>query len=356
MAAAHTARLRRFDAAIAVSRATADAMDEKWHPSRPITVIPNGVDPVGHASTRARPADPVPGPPRPGEAACPPGRCLRRARRDHPEATLTLAGTRRRGDDPASSRSTRLGLTSSVSLPGFVDPVAAMAEHDVLAMLSVWENCSYALLDAAAHGLGVVASRRRRQPRDPPAGLPGRAPTTPTRSRTLWRRRASSPSCDRDWQTGRPWPTCASASPRCTPPTDDNHEPRSSRPWSPARPDEVRAARAAPGGPHRRLRALALLPLAQPRGARASPSTSWPWRPRRPGRPAVARPATQGCTHRVAWLSAGALLALLIYSGMANDIDWTRRVGHVAILAGLSGRAAPAESRCARRRSALPRV
>ena len=31
----------------------------------------------------------------------------------------------------------------------------------------------------------------------------------------------------------------------------------------------------------------------------------------------------------------GALLALLLYSGMANDVDWTRRVGHVAILAGL---------------------
>ncbi len=31
----------------------------------------------------------------------------------------------------------------------------------------------------------------------------------------------------------------------------------------------------------------------------------------------------------------GALLALLVFSGMANHIDWTRRVGHVAILAGL---------------------
>ncbi len=30
-----------------------------------------------------------------------------------------------------------------------------------------------------------------------------------------------------------------------------------------------------------------------------------------------------------------ALLALLVYSGMANHVDWTRRVGHVAILAGL---------------------
>ena len=31
----------------------------------------------------------------------------------------------------------------------------------------------------------------------------------------------------------------------------------------------------------------------------------------------------------------GALLALLLHSGLANDVDWARRMGHVAILAGL---------------------
>lgn len=31
----------------------------------------------------------------------------------------------------------------------------------------------------------------------------------------------------------------------------------------------------------------------------------------------------------------GALLALLLYSGVVNDVDWTRRMGHVAIMAGL---------------------
>lgn len=34
-------------------------------------------------------------------------------------------------------------------------------------------------------------------------------------------------------------------------------------------------------------------------------------------------------------LLLGALLSLLLYSGLANDVDWTRRIGHVAILAGL---------------------
>ncbi|MCM3631702.1 hypothetical protein M3194_30985, partial [Paenibacillus glycanilyticus] len=34
-------------------------------------------------------------------------------------------------------------------------------------------------------------------------------------------------------------------------------------------------------------------------------------------------------------LALGALLALLLGSGVANDVDWVRRLGHVAILAGL---------------------
>ena len=75
----------------------------------------------------------------------------------HPEATLTLAGT---GPEEHALRAhvDRLGLAGAVTLPGFVDPDDAMDSHDVLAMMSVWENCSYALLDAAARGMGVVAS------------------------------------------------------------------------------------------------------------------------------------------------------------------------------------------------------
>lgn len=78
-------------------------------------------------------------------------------RRTHPTATLTLAGTGPE-DDRLRAQVERLGLDGAVSLPGFVDPEPAMAEHDVLAMLSVWENCSYALLDAAVRRMGVVAS------------------------------------------------------------------------------------------------------------------------------------------------------------------------------------------------------
>lgn len=157
MAAAHTARMRRAHAAIAVSRATAEAMAEKWHPRVPVTVVPNGVDPVASpprapglrvlSLARLSPEKRLPAL-LDGFAAL---------RRDHPDATLTLAGTG--PEEPAlRAQVERLGLTAAVDLPGFVDPERAMADHDVLAMLSVWENCSYALLDAAARGMGVVAS------------------------------------------------------------------------------------------------------------------------------------------------------------------------------------------------------
>ncbi|GAA5108111.1 hypothetical protein GCM10023339_06780 [Alloalcanivorax gelatiniphagus] len=48
------------------------------------------------------------------------------------------------------------------------------------------------------------------------------------------------------------------------------------------------------------------------------------------------RPARGGASlPALAVVLVGALLALLTYSGMVNDIEWTRRVGHVAIMAGL---------------------
>ncbi len=48
------------------------------------------------------------------------------------------------------------------------------------------------------------------------------------------------------------------------------------------------------------------------------------------------RPARGGARlSSVVVVLLGALLALLLYSGITNQVDWTRRVGHVAILAGL---------------------
>jgi glycogen(starch) synthase len=160
MAVAHTARLRRFDAAIAVSRATAEAMGDKWHPRTPPVVIPNGVDEQALA----------PQPPRAAGlrilslARLSPEKRLpalvdgfAELRRTHPEARLTLAGTGPE-EDALRAQVSRLDLDEAITLPGFVDADEAMAGHDVLAMLSIWENCSYALLDAAGRGMGVVAS------------------------------------------------------------------------------------------------------------------------------------------------------------------------------------------------------
>lgn len=50
----------------------------------------------------------------------------------------------------------------------------------------------------------------------------------------------------------------------------------------------------------------------------------------------VVRPARGGARlHGLVVLVLGALLALLIYSGVSNDVEWPRRLGHVAVLAGL---------------------
>ena len=75
----------------------------------------------------------------------------------HPECRLTLAGA---GPDLGLLRRevARLGLAGRVDLPGHVEAERALAASDVVAQLSVWENASYTLLDAAARGLGVVAS------------------------------------------------------------------------------------------------------------------------------------------------------------------------------------------------------
>jgi len=163
MAAVHSLRLRRFDGVIAVSEATKQAMIAKWKPRRQIDVILNGVDlPDG-----VEPRDPSATPdtlrilslsrlaPEKRIDVLVDAFALVRAER--PDATLTIAGT---GPLEAELRAQvdRLGLSDAVSFPGYVDAHEAMGEADVVAQLSVWENCSYTLLDAVARGLRVVAT------------------------------------------------------------------------------------------------------------------------------------------------------------------------------------------------------
>lgn len=158
MSRAHQVRCERFDALMACSVATADAMEAKWHPRRVIDVLHNGVDAPTAPSQRkeglrilslARLA--------PEKRILELLKGFSLLKRDYPQATLTIAGT---GEEEAALRGAveSLGLTDCVDFPGFVDARQALASHDVLAQLSVWENCSYSLLDAVVSGMGVVAT------------------------------------------------------------------------------------------------------------------------------------------------------------------------------------------------------
>ncbi|MEO5852274.1 MAG: glycosyltransferase, partial [Nocardioides sp.] len=158
MAQVHRQRFRRVDAAIAVSEATAVAMRTKWGVTVPIQVVRNGVDRQPREA-RARAGLRVLSLARLAPEKRIPDllRSFALVLESHPDATLTVAGV---GDLDASlvRLAGDLGLDHRLSFPGFVDPGPALAGADVVAMLSVWENCSYTLLDAAAAGLGVVAS------------------------------------------------------------------------------------------------------------------------------------------------------------------------------------------------------
>jgi len=158
----HRVRLTRFDALIAVSEATARAMRAKWQPRQPITVLRNGIDhtnvSAGGASGRS------PGLRMASLARLAPEKGLAQLLNafavvlaDHPRARLTIAGDGPLRDDLVR-RSNVLGIADAVDFPGYVDAADLLRRTDVLAQLSVWENCSYSLLDAVTSGVGVVAT------------------------------------------------------------------------------------------------------------------------------------------------------------------------------------------------------
>lgn len=158
MAGVHTVRLQRFVAAIAVSQATATAMKRKWRASTPITVIPNGVDRPA-AITQREPGvqygslSRLAPEKRIGDLLRAFADVIDRDRAAH----LTVAGDGPLADQLASE-AVRHGVDGHVDFPGFVDPIEFAKKIDVVAQLSIWENCSYTLLDAIVAGQGVVAS------------------------------------------------------------------------------------------------------------------------------------------------------------------------------------------------------
>ena len=113
-ALAHTARLRRTDAVIAVSEATARAVRAKWHPSSstPVRLVRNGVDVLPSPPRRA------PGLHVASIARLAPEKRLDHLVRafavlhaDHPDARLTVAG-----DGP--ERAALAGLAARLGLSG----------------------------------------------------------------------------------------------------------------------------------------------------------------------------------------------------------------------------------------------
>jgi glycogen(starch) synthase len=164
-AAMHALRLRRADGIIAVSEATRRAMVAKWRPSKPVTVIRNGVD----RSAGEGPVDPsnvgaTEGPRVLSLSRLSPEKRLpdllnafAKLHADLPGGTLTVAGEGSLRDE-LQELTKQLGIEHAVRFPGFLDTGEAMAAADVLVQLSVWENCSYTLLDAVNAGLGVVAT------------------------------------------------------------------------------------------------------------------------------------------------------------------------------------------------------
>ncbi|MET0886986.1 MAG: glycosyltransferase family 4 protein [Mycetocola sp.] len=154
----HRARLTRFSGAIAVSASTKRDMVARWRPNVPIEVILNGVDrpvrrPERGPGLRMLSLSRL----SPEKNVAMTLRAFARALELQPSAMLTVAGA---GEQDAALRALArgLGLARRVHFAGFVDAERAMVDHDVLLQPSRSDNCSYALLDAVAVGMGVAAS------------------------------------------------------------------------------------------------------------------------------------------------------------------------------------------------------
>ncbi|MBO0981017.1 glycosyltransferase family 4 protein [Microbacterium sp. SD291] len=162
MALVHRLRFPRFAGVIAVAEATKRVMIQKWKVRQHIEVIPNGVDlPDG---VEPRNPSTVTGMRVLSLSRLAPEKridslldAFALLRSEHSDATLTIAGLGPTAD-ALRAQVARLGLADVVSFLGHINAHDAMDEADVVAQLSVWENCSYTLLDAVARGLRVVAS------------------------------------------------------------------------------------------------------------------------------------------------------------------------------------------------------
>ena len=161
----HRVRLRGTNAAIAVSRSTAEQMRRKWG-ARRVSIIYNGVDaPRLRAAVHKHRVPTEPDAPRilslsrlsPEKGIDVLIEAFAQLRTVYPKAHLEIAGE---GDlaDTLAQQVRELHISDAVTFSGFVDPLEAMGRSDMVVQLSIWENCSYTLLDAKAAGLKTVAT------------------------------------------------------------------------------------------------------------------------------------------------------------------------------------------------------
>lgn len=161
----HRVRLWGTNAAIAVSRSTAEQMRRKWG-ARRVSIIYNGVDaPRLRAAVHKHRVPTEPDAPRilslsrlsPEKGLDVLIEAFAQLRTVYPKAHLEIAGE---GDlaDTLAQQVRELHISDAVTFSGFVDPLEAMGRSDMVVQLSLWENCSYTLLDAKAAGLKTVAT------------------------------------------------------------------------------------------------------------------------------------------------------------------------------------------------------
>ena len=161
----HRVRLWGTNAAIAVSRSTAEQMRRKWG-ARRVSIIYNGVDaPRLRAAVHKHCVPTEPDAPRilslsrlsPEKGIDVLIEAFAQLRTVYPKAHLEIAGE---GDlaDTLAQQVQELHISDAVTFSGFVDPLEAMGRSDMVVQLSIWENCSYTLLDAKAAGLKTVAT------------------------------------------------------------------------------------------------------------------------------------------------------------------------------------------------------
>ena len=161
----HRVRLWGTNAAIAVSRSTAEQMRRKWG-ARRVSIIYNGVDaPRLRAAVHKHRVLTEPDAPRilslsrlsPEKGIDVLIEAFAQLHTVYPKAHLEIAGE---GDlaDTLAQQVRELHISDAVTFSGFVDPLEAMGRSDMVVQLSIWENCSYTLLDAKAAGLKTVAT------------------------------------------------------------------------------------------------------------------------------------------------------------------------------------------------------